>query len=314
MPIVVALLFGLGGVVTPADALSGALLIWLMTSYVYLRGAVRAEGEVPRVEGVHAGQVLVQILFFTALWAAGTSSVWAYAMAMGLALAIGQTQLLRRLRHWKLRGDTPRIPLWKRGIVTQAGVLSMTVAYRIDRLLLAALLGASSVGVYAVAVALSESLLLLATAGGQVLLDRYARFTGTGDARRTSRYGDTPAAIVGVTGIGAIVMAIAAHPLVDTIFGFEFIDAVEPLRILTLAACAAAVWRVLSARLVGEGLLAWFAWAGLIAMIVAIGSGLILVRTYGVAGAAWASVMSYSAAALIAWTALYRRRRIHSCE
>jgi O-antigen/teichoic acid export membrane protein len=168
--------------------------------------------------------------------------------------------------------------------------------YRLDQWLLGAIAGPRELGVYSVAVAWAEALWYLPTALAAVQrpdLVRAAREEAARIAGRIFR------AAMLVTAACAVVMALAAPILCVTIFGEEFRDSVNMLRVLVIAAFGVGSVKLLGSALVTQGR------PGL--QSVAIGSGfvlsvvldVILIPPYGGQGAAFAAAIAHTTAGLV---------------
>jgi O-antigen/teichoic acid export membrane protein len=88
------------------------------------------------------------------------------------------------------------------------------------------------------------------------------------------------------------------------VFGQEFRSAVLPLLILLVAEVAIASFHLDSACLAGSARLRAAAGAALVGLTVVVLGDLLLIPRFGLQGAAWASVLAYSAMALRARRAL----------
>lgn len=168
--------------------------------------------------------------------------------------------------------------------------LSLTqVVQRLDLLLVSGFRGSHAAGLYAVAVQLTDLMLVVPGALGLVMFRRGARgslghFT---DTMRVLR-------LTALFGIAASLLALAlAGWAVPLVYGNAYRGAVTPLRWLLPGVIAFSVQSVLSSYLAGRGrpravLVAW-----LLGAVFGIGVDLFVIPAYGVVGAAIVSSLSY---------------------
>jgi O-antigen/teichoic acid export membrane protein len=190
------------------------------------------------------------------------------------------------------------------GAKTVLGTIVQFGNYRLDTLLLSAMKGAGIAGVYTVAVNLAEVLGYLASAAESVLFPAFAR-TAVGRERRLRR---ALLVVTLVTAAGALVLAIAAGPVVRLIFGAAFLTAVQPLRILLPGMIAIAVAKTISAYLMAVGKPSLTAMVSLLTFAVTILLDLLLIPRHSASGAALASTIAYGVAAAAGWFAYVRVR------
>jgi O-antigen/teichoic acid export membrane protein len=175
--------------------------------------------------------------------------------------------------------------------------------YRLDQWLLGAIAGPRELGVYSVAVAWAEALWYLPTALAAVQRPDLVRAAKRDAARIASRIFR---ATIAVTGVCAVVMVLAAPFLCTTLFGEEFSDSVNMLRVLVIAAFGVASVKLLGSALVTQGR------PGL--QSVAIGAGfvfsvaldILLIPPFGGQGAAFAAALAHTAAGVVVATMFFR--------
>lgn len=170
------------------------------------------------------------------------------------------------------------------------GTISLThLVRRVDVLLVDGYRGSGAAGIYAVAVQVSDLLLVVPGALGFLVFRLGARST-TGHwaaILRTLRW------TVGLSVVLALAAGALAAPLVERVFGTSYSAAVTPLRLLLPGAALLALQSVISNYIAARGrprrvLFAWLAGA-----VVGIGLDIVVIPIYGVAGAAAASSISY---------------------
>lgn len=239
-----------------------------------------------------------------ALWAGGGVNLVAllgvvslsHALALGLALSI-----LRR-RIPLLDGIGAHMSYLRTalgyGVKSHLGNILSFLNYRLDLFLVNLLAGPAAAGLYSVAVRLVEQLWMISQAVSTVIFPRLSAMADDEAARR--RFTPMVARIVlWITLFGAGVLAVIARPLIELLFGTEFVDASVALVILlpgvVLLSCARVLANDMAARgRVGINL-------GLAALVLVINTtaNLLLIPPFGIAGAAVATSLAYTVNLLV---------------
>ena len=182
------------------------------------------------------------------------------------------------------------------GTRSHLGRIMLLANYRLDQWILGAIAGASELGLYSVAVALAEALLLLPTALSAVQRPDLVRASSSAAVWQASRI--FRAAVL-VTGVCAAVLVVAAPFVVTLLFGEEFRGAVDDLRILAAGAFGIVALKQLGGALVArqKPLLSSFAIGS--AFVSTVVLDLLLIPAHGGLGAALASTVSYTFGGLI---------------
>ena len=186
------------------------------------------------------------------------------------------------------------------------GVIAIvqTLSYRVDYLILQGYRGSSEVGWYSIAVSNAELLWLLPAAVGFVVFPRVAASERDLAQESAALMRWTLAA----TTLCAAVLAVAATPLVELLYGDAFVPSVQPLRLLLVGVVAGTWYSVLGGYLVGRGRLRGLLAATLFGLVLNVGLNFALVPAHGMDGAAVASTISYTLTGL-ATAALFARER-----
>ena len=217
--------------------------------------------------------------------------------AVGTALGAALTALLvQRLPNPpEATKPAPWRAFLRYGVAGHVGTVFQNLNYRIDFYLVALLLSTTDVGVYAVASSLGEALLLLPDALGVVVMHRAAATPGARRATAvTLRLG------LGAAAIGGTGLALASRWLVPTIFGPGFADAPNAILALLPGILAIAVWKTLVNDLAGRGVPSVKSTSAGVALVATLIGDLALIPTFGIVGAATASSVAYTAAAVVA--------------
>lgn len=280
-----------------------------VSAIYFINAALNAFGYTTAASAVDAAGSVMQLLTVGVLFVLDVSTVMPYLGALaasnGAQLLVGLAVLGRRSisvtpryshRQWArlVRTGLPSIPLDAASVLT----------FRLDRYIVGGLLDPAAVGVYSVAATAPEFLRMPILALSQPIFHRLASGSASvGDFQRTRRW-----ALAGI-GLLAGLAFLVAPAAVRTLFGSDYEGAITPLRILLLAEFGIAAFFLDTSSLaaglsrVNEASIA--ALAGLVLVTVA---DVMLIPLYGLAGAAWASVVAYSGMGLAAHLFVARQR------
>jgi O-antigen/teichoic acid export membrane protein len=274
-----------------------------VTSIVY---GLRRYGDVLTVEATLA---LYQVVLITGLlWANQLTAVSAVGV-MAVGPALGAIWLARISGAFRRNGTKRCRSSWRTlvvdGLSPMAGGISLFLALRVDRIVLAVVAGTQSLGLFTVALAVPETLRLLPKAVGQVIADRGRSGIDTvAVARRRMR--------LFVVGHG-LVLAVAAAAgwfLMPVVLGEGFAGARDVLIVVTVAEAVLAVHLMHQALLVGFGRPKGIGPPQVVGAAVMVVIVLVMIPTWGLQGAAWASLLGYTAMAgtSMIWTNRELRR------
>jgi O-antigen/teichoic acid export membrane protein len=173
------------------------------------------------------------------------------------------------------------------GIRVYAATVLSFLVIRFDILLVNAYLGPGKAGIYSVAGAIAEALLLIPFVIGINLFPRVAR--GTGHATSAAAFRATAI----VLAAACLISAVAAGPLVNGLFGAQFKEAAALYRLLTPGILALGLASVISYHFAGRGFSgqAVAIWAAALLLNVAL--NVALLNPLGIRVAPIASTISY---------------------
>jgi len=184
--------------------------------------------------------------------------------------------------------------------------LGQTFIFRIDRLLLGFLATTAEVGIYSVAVTMTEALLLIPISIGQAMFHRLASGRMPLEAMNRLRLANLI-----LSGVEAAVLGLVSPWLIELLFGRDYHLAVTPLRILLVGAVAMGSYLVDVACINAVGRLNSSAKLTLLGFILVGTFDLALIPPYAMNGAALASAIGYVVMAIAAAMRL-RRIRLRS--
>jgi len=205
------------------------------------------------------------------------------------ATALGRLAWRRFFRDWGLPSRAIARSVIGFGARGQLGNLLWLVNLRLDFLVLGALAGPATLGVYAVASKFAELMRLPASAVNYVLYPRFARSGPAAAGIHARRL--LPRAVI-LTVLAAPVLA-AVSVVAVPLFGDAFRPAVLPACLLLVGLAVEGAAAVSSAYLCGTGRPGVNSWGMGLGVIVTVTLDVLLIPTHGAAGAAVASSIAY---------------------
>lgn len=178
----------------------------------------------------------------------------------------------------------------KYGLKAYFGNLTQFLNYRLDMLLVAAILTPASVGFYSISVGIAERLWMLPGAIATVLFPRISSLKDSEANNLTPRIARHTFLIIFVL---ALILALIARPVIKTLFGSVFLPSLMPLMILLPGIIALGGCKVLTADLAGRGKPQIGTYAAFVSLAVNIPLNLWLIPKWGISGAAFASSVAY---------------------
>ncbi|WP_344731548.1 oligosaccharide flippase family protein [Nocardioides fonticola] len=253
-----------------------------------IRGAamgIHAWGRVSAEKLTTASSRLVAI---SLLFAFGHLSVLTAATAIAGSMALGAVTYLGTFSAHRgsvfPRPERPSFDMLGFGVRYWSGSLAGTLLLRLDQLLMVPLTSSTELGLYAVAVSIAEVALVLNLALKDIMLA-----TEAGDSNEERVVSFARLSTLLTTALGLFVLS-ASWLLVEPLFGADFADSRIIIAILVLGIVVGNPGSICGAGMSGWGRPGLRSIAVAAAAAVNFGLVLILVPTYGGAGAAWATV------------------------
>ncbi|MGH2383493.1 MAG: lipopolysaccharide biosynthesis protein [Candidatus Limnocylindria bacterium] len=225
---------------------------------------------------------------------------WAFVLAAGVGYLIAATwsQLANEISASTMR------PRWhadlvggilQPGLRGQAGNIVQFLNLRLDLLLIPIFIDLAAAGLYVVAVRLSEVITQAANAAGSLIFPAVAggSQSSTELTERTARL-----SLVGVL-FAAALLAILAEPIIAVAFGQQYAGSLGAVRVLSVAMVPLSLTRVLSADLKGRGRPGLVSIAMVGTLVITVALDLLLIPRLGIEGAAIASLVAYTASAVM---------------
>jgi O-antigen/teichoic acid export membrane protein len=245
--------------------------------------------------------VLVAFLAGWRLWVVVACYALSFAVQASIAIILS-TKASRALPTSSAPGSAGR--LTRTGVSLVGMTIGEDLAYRADTVLLGALTSPADAGLYAVAITPASVLRIPSAALGQVAM--YDRASGVSSGSAVIRR-ILWLEIVILIPIAACGWAVADWAI-PFFFGAEFAGSVDPFRVLLIAELALAPFLVASRAIAGQGSAGAASVAGLVGAMALVTAAIVLIPPFGAVGAAWASVLAYSAMSSIAVVSLLHKR------
>jgi O-antigen/teichoic acid export membrane protein len=243
---------------------------------------------------------IVTLVAVVGLSVAAGLTVLMVIIVSAAAQTTGAAVSLIALRHHRTLGTRRYIagpeavahilrPYLAYAVITFATLSLTQIVQRVDLLLVNGFRGPHDAGLYAVAVQITDLMLVVPAALGFVMFRRGSRST-------PGHFADVMVVLraTALFGIGASLLAlILAGWAIPLVFGAAYRGSVAPFRWLLPGTIAFSLQSVLSNYLAGRGrprivMVAWLAGA-----VVVIGADLLVIPAYGIVGAAVVSSISY---------------------
>jgi len=162
--------------------------------------------------------------------------------------------------------------------------------YRLDMLLIALFLAPAAVGFYSIAVGMSERLFMVPVALATVLFPKISSLKNSEADELTPRIIRHTFFIMIIT---SLLLIILAKPLITLLFGSVFLPSVVPLLILLPGIIAFGVGGILAADLGGRGKPQFAVYSSFACLAINVPLNILLIPTWGISGAAFASAVAY---------------------
>jgi PST family polysaccharide transporter len=214
-----------------------------------------------------------------------------------------------RLGGWKWSGGQTA-KLLQESWFELASQLALLLLFRLDTIMVQGLRGAADAGIYGAAVKVSEVLYFIPGTLGSACLSALVALRKRDPLRYQIRAAEYFALTLVLAVVCATALVVAAPPLIAILFGKDF---AESASILTIHAWAFIPFAIGTARTVyftAENIL----WLNLPSVVIAVLLNALLnwwwIPDYGGAGAAWATLIAYTAAWIVSSFALRAARDV----
>ncbi len=248
-------------------------------------------------------QPLVVAITFVVLWVADRltveSALVVSTLGAGLILAVGMARSVRSIGVGRFDRALGRSSAWF-GIRGQGSLVAANVTARLDVAMLPAFVSSASVGLYSVATNVSLIVYQLSNTFAGLVLPAAARDPERGPYKVIGSLW----ASLAIAGLLALALALLAQPLLGLVYGDDFREAAESLRLLLPGAVLFAGASILNAGIYAAGRPFTATLTQVLGMVVTVAGLAIFLAGGGITAAALVSSASYAAvflAALIAY-------------
>lgn len=299
------------------------LIHWMVLSLLFNLSAINrymliALGKIKTDNAIGLGVNILQLSVLWLLLQLGLTPAFdlflyafyaAWLMAFGISLA-----LLRK--YWVLHEPSPWRntwnKLWSYGALAQGANLAQFLGYRIQYYLIGLYLTKADIGVFSVAVALSESLWMITQSISLVQLSHIANLKdGEGAALWSLQLMKFSIALTAL-GLGVLLL-LPAHWF-PVFFGAEFGQLKPLIWRMAPGILALSGSNILVHYFAGNGKLAVNLFISVLTLLLVFTTNAVLMAIWGLQGAAWAASVSYGLAALAMLVYFMRKNRLTVVE
>ena len=276
----------------------------LLVAFLQAQNRFLAMNAVTLVRPILMVALVIGAVFLGGLTTTNVMVFWAIALLAAVVLAL----LLLGPRNLHL--PTVLWPRWpvlreqiKFGLQGQAGNILQILNYRFDKYIALAFVGPDGVGIYAVAVGVTESIWFISNAVAVVLVPRLTRAGSDEAASLTPLFCRHTVflSLLGAAAVGAL-----SPWLLPLMFGSDFSPAVTAVWWLLPGTVALAGTKVLAAYIFSRGKPLINTYITVATLVITVAADLALIPFFGVPGAAAASSLAYSISFVLS-LAVYRR-------
>jgi len=198
-----------------------------------------------------------------------------------------------KIMDWKFNKDLAKKILknsWPLMLAIAAGYIYL----KVDQVMIGSMLGKYEVGLYAVAVKLTEVWYFIPSIICTSLFPAIINSKKSDIKVYNSRLKNLYILMFISSVIIAIVMTFLAKPIVYILFGSGYLESVGILKIYIWSSIGLFLGTAINQYLIAENLVKTIFALNLLTMIVNIGLNFIFINRFGLLGAAWSTLISYS--------------------
>lgn len=193
---------------------------------------------------------------------------------------------------------------FKYGVKVYLGNIIGFLHYRADMFLINIFLNPIAVGFYSIATTLAEKIWLVSQSAGTVL---FPKVSSEINEQKLKEF--TPSVcrnVLLITFIGTMLLFFLGKLLIVLFYSEKFLNSVLPFQILLIGSVTMSGWRVLANDLYGRGRPELNIYISVVSVVLNVILNIIWIPRYRIAGAAWATSVSYTFA-FIAITIVYTK-------
>jgi len=169
----------------------------------------------------------------------------------------------------------------------------ISIYSRIDQVLLKNMINVSAVGIYDVAVRLSELWYFIPTILVGSLFPSIVNAKNTDEKVYAKRFISLTLMLVSLSAITGLIVTVFAHFMLSILYGQEFIGGYRVLQLYVWSGIGMSLGMVINQFLITEKLARTILYTSIIGMVLNLALNLILIPKYGINGSAFATLVSY---------------------
>jgi antigen flippase len=232
-----------------------------------------------------------------------------YLISLSLLFLPRQIVVMRRLSP-PLWPPLPQLwkPMLRYGLPLVASGLPTALNLRLDQMLMTALLSPKTLGYYVVAVAWSAALAPIVRAIGIVIFPHTAAQVSSSQQNAVLTRG---VRLASLSSIGLSLPVLLLTPIaIPALFGADFTPAIAPAMILVVASGVLNLGQVLQEGSRGLGQTRVVFWSECVGLVMTLVTLMMLLKPFGITGAALASLFAYTATTVFL---IWRTTRMTNC-
>ncbi|MES2986086.1 MAG: flippase [Patescibacteria group bacterium] len=198
-----------------------------------------------------------------------------------------------KLREWTFSVTTAKTII-KHSLPLMFSSVFALIYSRIDQIMLNSYIDSTAVGLYSSAVTLSEVWYFIPGIIVATLFPSIMNAKQTDEHMYSQRILKLTAFLVIISSVIGLVGSVFAKPILNLVFGVNFVAAYQVLQLYIWAGVGISVGTVIIQFLVAEHLSRAVLYISIIGMVINILLNIVLIPTYGIAGAAFATLVSYT--------------------
>jgi amino acid adenylation domain-containing protein len=253
----------------------------------------------------------IQCVAYTVLWMTDNLTIANAAFTMVVAQVANTTSAFLSVLLVLKPGWKPNFQIFKDtvlfGIKYHLGVVTSFTTLRLDQMLLVGMATSIEMGLYVIAVRLSEIMTVLASSVSEVLMPEIA---SSKDGRSMHLLMRSLRQTIYVFIILMVPLLVLAPYLLQYAFGTEFLAASSALRILLVASMVWSAGAIVNSGLNGLGYPGLSTLSRLSSAVITVITLLVWLPKYGILGAALSSLAGYSAMFFVALFWLMRKQKL----
>jgi enterobacterial common antigen flippase len=303
---------------TRSDVVMWLLKVYLINIplallYDLMSGLLEGSQKFKLIGAVRIGFFATQSVSYLILWLSGNLTVASASATMILAQLVVTSSALTAVCLSLRPAWRVSMRVFKRsasfGLRYHLGVVTSFTTLRLDQMMLAGIATSIEIGMYVVAVRISEVMTVLASSVSEVLLPEVAKTGGSAEsmALLTKSLRQT----ICIYLVMLLPLVAAAPFLLYYGFGQDFMGAIPTLRILFVASLVWSMGAILNSGLNGTGNPGLSTISRLSSAVITVVSLLFWLPRYGILGAAMSSLAGYSAMFFVALFWLSRKGKVH---